>query len=98
MERWSAAERHDLYRALDINSKVATHQVRLVERKTNYNKIPLGFPFGTVGKFYEVRLAIYDYYICLVHRYELNSRGLTDLDPKWFKIDELIIKQRSHLP
>jgi len=92
VERWSATERRELYRVLDINNKLASHQVRLVERKTNYGT-PKGFPLGTVGQSYEVRLVINDFEICRVHTYELNGRRLTDLDPKWFKIDDLIIKQ-----
>ena len=79
VERWNAAERRDLYHILDISNKLATNQVRLVERKAHY-RVPPGLPVGTVGQFYEVRLVINDYEICRVHTYELNGRRLRSLD------------------
>ena len=93
MVRYSAGERRELFRILDIINKLASHQVRLVERKTG-KRAPPTFPAGTVGQMFEIRFVINDYEICLAHRYVgPNGQPLTELDPKWFHIDDLIIKQ-----
>ena len=91
--KWSSTERRELYRILDINNKLDSHQVRLVERKTG-KRAPPTYPPGTVSRMFEVRLAINDYEICRAHCYVgRDGKPITELDPKWFKIDNLIIKQ-----
>ena len=80
---WTNEERWELYRVLDIRSKLRNGQAYEENRRV----------MRSGSRMVNIRLTVNDYLICIAHRF-LGPDGLvTGPDPKYFHIDNLRIGQ-----
>ena len=87
-------ERWELYLILDLRNKLRTGLAYLEERKTSINPPGGDFPPGTRSQMVNIRLKINDYLICIAHRYTVpGGRQVTDPDPKYIRLDHLVLSQ-----
>ena len=88
------ADRHELYRVLDIRRKLATGQAYIEVGRVS-SKPPRGnFPQGTRSRMVRIKLTVNDWFICYAHQYvNANGTDFTGPDPKWMRIDDAVFKQ-----
>ncbi len=80
---WTDEERWELYRVLDIRSKLSNGQAYEENRRA----------MRRGSRMVNIRLTVNDYLICIANRF-LRPDGLeTGPDPKYFRIDSLRIGQ-----
>ena len=91
--KFTAEERWELYRILDLRNKLRNGQAYIRPRRTA-RQPPNGDLAGdTRSQTVDIFLTINDYWICRAHRYIRGSREVTGPDPKYFQIDDLGISE-----
>lgn len=87
-------ERREIYRALDIKRKIENGQVYMRTRRLHKGPPSGDFPEGTRSRLVEIYLTENDWYLCLAQHYiRPDGTDHTEPDPKYLRIDNLILKQ-----
>lgn len=78
----------DLYRTLNLRSKLDSGQAMLELRSTG--PVHVGEHGDLLrSQIFNIKLSANDYRICVAHRMLKNDGSATEPDPKYFHIDEL---------
>ena len=83
-----------MYAILDIRRKLENGQAYLEVIRDMSGRSPRGFPPGARSRMVVIRLTINNFAICYAHQY-VSASGIpiTRPDPKWIRVDDLILKQ-----